>query len=206
MLRITGAGPERAPEITIDPHIALSIRWHPAPAEPCLWWRFYVPGAMLEAGFHTRTNEIADLTLVMPGPITRAGQGLPAAPETAPGLPRCDPAEWARRASGGVVESYADHHVDEAEPVRTEVGPDHLLVRIGAGDEPAAREMVCGRVRFGLAAGDLLLWVAATGFSPEERALLDGHAAWSTDPARPRFFPAPAPARRGWRAWLPGGR
>jgi hypothetical protein len=83
--------------------------------------------------------------------------------------------------------------------VRTELGPGHLLVRIGEDDEAAATEMVCGRLRAGVAATQSLLWVCVDGFSPAERALLDEHAERSLAPPR-MYTPPPPPAPAGSHA------
>jgi hypothetical protein len=205
MLLITGTGPERAPEVTVDPYIALSVDW-PDARRPgsTLWWRFDGPRTMLETGFHAETAELVDVTLISPGPIARVQGGPPAAASTSPGIPRCDPAEWARRSPSGTVEEFHDRYVFDEQPLRTELGPDHLLIRIGAGDEPAARELVCGRARFGLSASDVLLWICVDGFSAEARALLDEHVAWSLVPPERMPPQAPPPHRPWWRRLLAG--
>jgi hypothetical protein len=203
MLRVDGAAPERALEITVDPYIPLMVRDPAAGGHGVsLWWRFRDPRAMLELGFHPGTAALVDVTLVLSGPITRVPSAPPAATERVPGIPCCDPAEWARRAAGGVVEAYRDHHVEDAEPVHTELGPDHLLVRIGDGGTPAAREVTFGRARCGISAGDALLWICVAGFSAEERALLEEHVVRSHVP------PGPLPVRDDrpwWRRIIPGG-
>jgi hypothetical protein len=204
MLRIIGAGPEREAEVAVDPYIPLMIRWT-WPAQN-LWWRISGPRSMLETGFHHETAEMRDVTLLLPGPIARVPGGPPAAAEVVTrGIPCCDPAEWARRSPRGVVKEYADHHVDDADSVRAELGPDHLLVRIGEGGEPAPRELACGRVRFGISAADGLLWICVDGFSADERALLQEHAERSAAP--PQSYPpfAVPPDRPWWRRVLPGG-
>lgn len=207
MLRIAGAGPARAPEVRVDPHVALRLDWPAAPrSRPLLWWRVVDgPAAMLETGFHADTGELMDVTLVLSGPITRVDAPPPVAPSTSPGIPCCDPAEWARRARRGVVTKFEDHYATDPQPLRTELGPDHLLVRIGEGEGPAARELVSGRARFGLSAADALLWICVAGFSAEERTLLDEHAAGSLLP-RGEMPPSPPPAPRSRPWWLGGGR
>lgn len=80
------------------------------------------------------------------------------------------------------MKAFEDHYVHDPLPVRTELGPDHLLVRIGDGDEAAASELVCGRLRADLSAEQSLLWLCVDGFSPKERARLDEHAARSHAP------------------------
>jgi hypothetical protein len=203
MLLIAGAGRERAPVVTVDPYIALSLDW-PDARRPgaTLWWRFDGPGTMLETGFHAETGELADVTLVLPGPIARVQGDAPAAAASAPGIPRCDPAEWARRSPSGAVEAFRDHYVFDEQPLHTELGPDHLLIRIG-DDERAARELACGRARFGISAADALLWICVTGFPAAERALLEGHVAWSHAPPG-RMPPQPSPGRPWWRRLLDG--
>ena len=203
MLRIAGAAPEHAARIEAGPHLPLRITWpQRGPAAPRLWWRFAGPRTFLETGWSAATGALEDVSLILPGAIARVAHGPPAASAASPGVPRADPAEWARRSASGAVVRSAEHYVDDEEPVRTELGPDHLLVRIGGGDEPAAREVACGRARFGLTAADLLLWVCVAGFSEDERTLLEEHAAWSAaPPTGPPVPPAPS-GTRGWRSWL----
>ena len=207
MLLIAGAGPERAPEITVDAYVALTMDWPRRAPATALWWRFVGERTMLETAFDPESAELVHVALVLTGPVARV-DAPPASTEFAePGIPRCDPAEWARRARRGEVREFADHYVADADPLRTELGADHLLVRIGEGDAPAARELVSGRVRFGLSAGDALLWICVGGFSADERARLAEHAAHSLLP--PSVVPpSPAPARppqgRPW--WLGGAR
>jgi hypothetical protein len=208
MLRIAGTAPERAPEVEVDPCIALKMRWSAAPrSASLLWWRIVDgPAAMLETGFHAESGELVDVTLVLPGPIARLDGPPPMAPSASPGIPCCDPAEWARRAPRGAVREFEDHYATDPQPLRTELGPDHLLVRIGQGDEPAARELSRGRARFGISAADALLWICVAGFSADERALLDEHADRSLrPPVAMQPAPPPAPAR-GLPGWLGGGR
>lgn len=203
MLRIDGVAPGRVMEITVDPDIPLRVRDPAAGGHGVgLWWRFRDPRAMLEMGFHPGTAALVDVTLVLSGPIIRVPSAPPAAAASVPGIPRCDPAEWAPRAAGGVVEAYGAPHGDDAEPLRTELGPDHLLVRIGDDDGPAAREVTFGRARCGISAGGALLWICIAGFSAEERALLEEHV------ARSRVPPGPLPVRGDrpwWRRIIPGG-
>ncbi|HEU4883752.1 MAG TPA: hypothetical protein VFT45_15950 [Longimicrobium sp.] len=196
MLRIIGAGAEREGDIRVDEHIPLMIDWPRRPV-PALWWMFSQPGSMLQTGFDAATGELVDVTLVVPGPIASVDHGPPpAAPHTVRGTPRADPAEWDRRTPHGAVKEFQDQYIREPLPVRTELGPAHLLVRIGEEDEAAASELVCGRLRAGLSAEQSLLWLCVDGFSPEERALLDEHAGRSH--ARPTMAPpTPAPQRRG---------
>jgi hypothetical protein len=113
-----------------------------------------------------------------------------------PGVPCADPSEWPRRAPTGSVEEFADHYIRDPLPVRTELGPGHLLVRIGEDDEAAASEMVCGRLRAGVSATQTLLWLCVDGFSPEERALLEEHAERSF--AAPTMLTPTPPPRAGW--------
>jgi hypothetical protein len=56
-----------------------------------------------------------------------------------------------------MLNDFADYYVRDPLPVRTELGPDHLLVRIGGGGEDAVSEMVSGRLRAGLSAAQPLL-------------------------------------------------
>jgi hypothetical protein len=93
------------------------------------------------------------------------------------------------------VKEFRDQYVRDPLPVRTELGSTHLLVRIGEEDEAAASQIVCGRLRAGLAAEQSLLWICVDGFSPEERALLDEHAERSNAPPATRT-PPPAATRR----------
>lgn len=197
MLRITGTGAEREGDVSVDEYLALMIEW-PSRGDSTFWWIFYVPQTtMLETGFNEATGELVDVTLVSPGPIAVVSHGPPpAAPHTVLGVPRVDPSEWHRRAPTGSVEEFVEHYIRDPEPVRTELGPTHLLVRIGDGDEAVASEVVCGRLRAGLSAEQTLLWLCVDGFSPEQRALLAEHAERSHAP--PTWSPpTPPPARRG---------
>jgi hypothetical protein len=200
MLRITGAGAEREGDVSVDEHIPLSIEWPPQPV-PALWWMFTQPRSMLEAGFDMETGELVDVTLVLPGPISVVSHGPPlAAPHVVRGVPCADPAEWHRRTPTGSLEEFLDHYIREHVPVRTELGPAHLLVRIGLEDEAAASEMVCGRLRAGLSTSQSLLWLCVDGFSPEERAMLDDHAACSNAP--PTGPEPPPPATSGFSRFI----
>jgi hypothetical protein len=191
MLRITGAGAEREGDVSVDEYIPLMIEWPPQPAT--FWWIFHLPQTtMLETGFDEATGELVDVTLVTPGPIAVVSHGPPpAAPHTVRGVPRVDASEWHRREPTGFVEKFVEHYIRDPEPVRTELGPTHLLVRIGDGDEAAVSEVVCGRLRAGLSAEQSLLWLCVDGFSPEQRTLLDDHARWSNAP--PTMPPPPPP-------------
>jgi hypothetical protein len=152
---------------------------------------------MLQTGFDAATGELVDVTLVLPGPIAVVAHGPPpAAPHAVRGVPCADPAEWDRRAPNGSVREFEDHYVRDPLLARTELGPAHLLVRIGDGDEPAASELVCGRLRAGLSAEQALLWLCVDGFSPDERALLDEHARRSLAPPT-TTNPTLAPRGRG---------
>lgn len=196
MLRIAGAGAEREGEIRVDDHIPLVIEWPRRPVT-ALWWMLDGPRTMLQTGFDAATGELVDVTLVLPGPIAVVTHGPPlAAPHAVRGVPRADPAEWDRRAPSGAVREFQDHYVRDPAPVRTELGPAHLLVRIGEDDEAAASELVCGRLRAGLSTEQALLWLCVDGFSPEERALLDEHAARSLAPPA-THPPPPSPRVRG---------
>jgi hypothetical protein len=193
MLRIDGAGEEREGDIRVDEHIPLMIDWPRWPV-PALWWMFSQPRSMLQMGFDAATGELVDVTLVLSGPITRVDHGPPpAAPHTVRGVPRADPAEWDRRTPYGAVKEFQDQYVRDPLPVRTELGPAHLLVRIGTDDEAAASELVCGRLRAGLSAEGALLWLCVDGFSPDERTLLGEHAELSNAPPT-ALPPAPPPA------------
>lgn len=192
MLRIDGAGEEREGEIQVDEHIPLMIDWPRRPVA-ALWWMFSQPGSILEMGFDAATGELVDVTLVLPGPVARVDHGPPpAAPRTVRGRPRADPAEWDRRARYGAVKEFEDHYIRDPLPVRTELGPAHLLVRTGPDDEAAASELVCGRLRAGLSAESALLWLCVDGFSPEQRVLLAEHAELSNAPPA-TLPPAPPP-------------
>lgn len=193
MLRIAGAGAEQEGDLRVDEYIPLSIEWPRRPGYT-LWWMFNGPRTLLQTGFDSDTGELDDLTLVTSGPVAVVEHGPPpAAPHVIPGVPRVDPAGWhRRRAPGGSVEEFADHYIHDPLPVRTELGPTHLLVRIGEDDEAAATEMVCGRLRAGVSAEQALLWLCVDGFSPDERALLDEHAERSLAPPT-MFTPTPPP-------------
>lgn len=95
-----------------------------------------------------------------------------------------------------MLNDFADHYVREPLPVRTQLGPDHLLVRIGEHDEDAVSEMVSGRLRTGLSAAQSLLWICVDGFSAAERVMLEEHVAYSLAPPS---SPAPPPAPDGWK-------
>ena len=196
MLRIAGSSAERENDIRVDEYVPLVITWPRRPV-PALWWMFDAPRTMLHTGFDAATGELVDVTLVIPGPIAVVSHGPPpAAQHILRGVPRIDPAEWHRRAPSGTVEEFEDHYVRDPLPVRTELGPAHLLVRINENDEAAASELVCGRLRAGITAEQALLWLCVDGFSPEERALLDEHAERSlAPPATPP--PVPPPGVRG---------
>lgn len=195
MLHITGAGAEREGEIQVDEYVPLMIEWPPQ-RDSTFWWTFHLPQTtMLETGFNETTGELVDVTLVVSGPIAVVNHGPPpVAPHAVRGVPRVDPSEWHRRAPGGSVDEFVDHYIRDPEPVRTELGPAHLLVRIGGSDEAAASELVCGRLRAGVSAEQSLLWLCVDGFSPDERALLDEHAERSHAPPT---MPAPIPPPRG---------
>jgi hypothetical protein len=195
MLRIIAAGAEREGDIRVDEHIPLIIEWPRRPGYT-LWWMLDAPRSMLQTGFDAATGELVDVTLVLPGPIAVVDHGPPpAAPHVVRGVPRADPAEWDRRAPSGSVREFQDQYVCDPLPVRTELGPAHLLVRIGEDDGSAASELVCGRLRAGLSAEQSLLWLCVDGFSPEERALLEGHAERSNAPPTSRTPPPAAPRR-----------
>jgi hypothetical protein len=200
MLVIAGAGPERAPEITVDAYVALTMDWPRSQPGGALWWRFVGERTMLETAFDLRSAELVHVALVQTGPVARVDGLPPSTASASPGLPRCDPAEWARRSRRGSVAKFADHYVEDADPLRTELGPGHLLVRMGEDDEPAARELVCGRARFGISAGDALLWICVSGFSDEERRCL------RSTPRTRCCRPASFPRRRRPRARRRGGR
>jgi hypothetical protein len=201
MLRIAGAGAEREGDIRVDEHIPLVIEWPRRPAT-ALWWMLDGPRTLLQTGFDAESGELVDVTLTLPGPIAVVEhRPPPAAPHIARGVPRADPAEWDRRARRGSVAEFEDHYVRDAEPLRTELGPDHLLVRIGDSDEAAGSELVCGRLRAGLSAEQSLLWLCVDGFSPEERARLEAHAERSH--ASPTMQPpTPAPGGRGLSRYI----
>lgn len=202
MLRIIGGVPGHAATIQVDPYVALRITW-PARSGPgdTVWWRFCRPGTMLETGFHGETGEIRDVTVVLPGPIARVERAAPAAAVRMPGVPCCEPRDWAQPPPREPLELVAPNYLDDPEPLRTELGPDFLLLRIGAEEAPAARELVNGRVRFGISAQNLLLWICVDGFPAEERALLEEHAATSLrTPANPHTSPVPDPP--WWRRVL----
>ncbi|HEY0015270.1 MAG TPA: hypothetical protein VGC13_03085 [Longimicrobium sp.] len=171
------------------------MKWPRRGPETTLYWTFGDERALLETGWDGRTGELADVTLVTPGPIARMEHAPPPAFYPTAGIPRCDPGEWVRRTSRGMLNDFADHYVREPLPVRTELGPDHLLVRIGGGGEAAVSEMVSGRLRAGLSAAQSLLWICVGGFSAAERAMLEEHVAYSHAPPS-----SPAPAPDGWKA------
>jgi len=196
MLRITGAATGREGVIRVDEYVPLMIDWPPRPVSS-LWWMFTQPRSMLEIAFDPGTGQMVDVTLVLPGPIAVVEHGPPpAAPHALRGVPCADPAEWDRRAPSGAVKDSYDAYVREPLPVRTELGPAHLLVRIGEDDEAAASEIVCGRLRAGLSAEQYLLWLCVDGFSADERALLNEHAERSHAPPT-MSTPTPSPQRRG---------
>jgi hypothetical protein len=197
MLQIAGAGPERAGEIAVDAYIPLMMEWPRRGPETTLYWTFSDERAHLETGWDGRTGELVDVTLVTPGPIARVDHAPPPALHQTAGVPRCDPGEWVRRTSHGMLNDFADHYVREPLPVRTELGPDHLRVRIGGDGEDTASEMVSGRLRAGLSAAQSLLWICVGGFSAAERAMLEEHVAYSLAP--PRFMPPAAAAPGGWK-------
>jgi hypothetical protein len=200
MLPIIAGLPDHAARVEVDPYVPLRISW-PARGAPAslVWWQFHRPGTLLETGFNGETGEVRDVTLVLPGPIARVPHGPPAADVELPGfLPCCDPDAWRRQPPPEPLQALRPDYLVDPEPLRTELGPDYLLVRIGAGDEPAARGMVNGRVRFGISAGHRLLWICVGAFSAEEWTLLEGHAAASlAPPAAPA--PTPPPDRPWWR-------
>jgi hypothetical protein len=194
MLQIVEAGPERAGEIAVDVYIPLMMKWPRRGPETTLYWTLSDPRALLETGWDGRTGELVDVTLVTPGPIARVEQAPPPALHRTAGIPRCDPGEWVRRTSGGMLNDFGDHYVRKPLPVRTELGPDHILVRIGGDDEETASEMVSGRLRAGLSAAQSLLWICVAGFSAAERAMLEKHVAYSHAPPS-----SPDPAPDGWK-------
>jgi hypothetical protein len=200
MLRIIGGVPGHEARIEVDPHIPLRITWPTGPRPGgTVWWRFSQPGTMLETGFHGNTGEIRDVTVVLPGPIARVHRAAPAAAARMPYVPCCGPRDWTHSPRDG-RERLRDDYLDDPEPLRTELGPDFLLLRIGAGEAPAARELVNGRVRFGISATNLLLWICVDGFPAEERALLEEHAAASL--RAPTILTSPAPDPPWWRRLL----
>jgi hypothetical protein len=202
MLHIIGGVPGHAARVKVDPYVPLRITWpaHPRPGDT-VWWRFSRPGTMLETGFHGETGEVRDVTVVLPGPIARVARAAPTAAVRMPRVPCCEPLEWARRPLPAPLQLVAPNYLDDPEPLRTELGPNFLLLRIGTGEEPAARELVNGRVRFGISKDDLLLWICVDGFSSQEWALLEQHAAASLRPPASPETP-PVPDAPWWRRVL----